>query len=318
MERCKICRRPLDGKKLIILTAPELHVVDCEFCGTGQLIDTPMKEDWEKVNRSFGVSPSLMEEKRNQIKKFLYYVYTDNNNPKVFEIGGMDEFADLGIRNLSSIKSKTSDAFVCLYYLEHFPHPDDLLISLNIAIRAGGYGFIQVPNYDHIKATKNWLEYTQEHRTYFTEFSLTYLLVHCGFEIVKVDHYNDGLCLSVIVRKPKFQNISIMKEGMKLAEERFKRLIDSLPKPIAIYGAGHYTQLLLNMAKAKYGWVPARIFDSNVSKIGTLVGNIMVEGKEGLMFREYKSIIISCGMYNDEVYEMLNNMKLGKEIVKWN
>jgi hypothetical protein len=319
MERCSICESYLCEGLLLIPTEIELGIKDCPFCGTGQLINTPMKTNWMDVNRSFGTSPVLMKEKREQIKTFLYYVYGLNNNPKVFEVGGMDEFVDLGIKSKQG-SCNNYDGFVCLYYLEHFPDPIDFLLSLYKSVNSGGYGLIQVPNYSHIKQTRNWLEYTQEHRLYFTEMGLTYLLIHCGFQIVKVNYYNDGLCLSVIVRKPSFENLDIMEEGMMLAEEKFEELIDKLPAPVVFYGAGHYAQLLLRIAKMKHGWVPARIFDSNESKVGMSINGIVVEGKENLLTGEdFNSIIVCCGMYNDEVCEMLKKSDIGnKEIIKWN
>jgi len=321
MEKCNICGNELKGNVLCISAIPNLFVVDCNFCGTGKLIFTPMKKDWKNVSRSFGISSILMEEKRNQIKDFLYYVYNSNANPSVFEIGGMDEFKDLNIRNVTDIQtSAENDGFVCLYYLEHFPYPDDLVQALYNATKEGGFGLIQVPNYGRIKETKNWLEYTQEHLFYYTEMGLTYLLAHCGFQIIKVNYYNDGLCLSVVVCKPSFININVMKERMRLDEEKFKELVRKLPVPIAFYGAGHYAQLLLTMAKEKHNWTPERIFDSNESKVGMSINGVVIERKEDMLSgKEFKSVIVCCGMYNDEVYEMLKRSEIGnKEIVKWN
>jgi len=321
MEQCEVCGRELKGTVLCIPTIPNLFVVDCDFCGTGKLVFTPMKKDWRNVNRSFGISSALMQEKRNQIKDFLYYVYGENSNPSVFEIGGMDEFKDLNIKKVEEIQpSKENDGFICLYYLEHFPYPDDLIKSLYNSIKEGGFGIIQVPDYDHIKRTRNWLEYTQEHLFYYTQMGLVYLLVHCGFQIVKVNHYNDGLCLSVIVQKPLFQNINVMEEKMRIDEEKFLELISKLRMPVVFYGAGHYAQLLLSMAKEKYNWSPERIFDSNKSKVGLAINGIIIEGKGDMLIgKDFKSIIVCCGMYNNEVYEMLKKSDVGnKEIVKWN
>jgi len=47
---------------------------------------------------------------------------------------------------------------------------------------------------------------------------------------------------------------------------------------------------------------------------------IVVEGKENLLTGEdFNSIIVCCGMYNDEVCEMLKKSDIGnKEIIKWN
>jgi SAM-dependent methyltransferase len=323
MEQCEICGRDLFKTKEDILKIPfdpALYVADCNFCGTGNLIYTPMKKDWSNVKRSFSTSPALMEEKRKQIKDFLYYVYTNTANPKIFELGGMDEFADLGIKKITEFNHEENDAFVLLYYLEHFPTPTTVINDLYDVLKPGGYGLIQVPNYTYIKETRNWLEYTQEHRLYYTEFSLTYLLIHCGFEIVKVNYYNDGLCLSIIVRKPLFQNINVMEEGMRLDREKFRELINKLPTPIVFYGAGHYAQLLLSMAKERYNWSPARIFDSNKSKVGLAINEVVIERKDDMLIgKDFKSIIVCCGMYNDEVYEMLKKSDVGnKEIVKWN
>ena len=111
-----------------------------------------------------------------------------------------------------------------------------------------------------------------------------------------------------------------MKEGMIQAKEKFKELINKLSGPIAFYGAGHYAQLLLAMAKEEHNWIPERIFDSNQSKIGMSINGIIVEGKDNMLLgKKFKSVIVCCGMYNDEVCEMLKKSDIGnKEIIKWN
>lgn len=328
-----------------------LHITDCKSCGSLQLIDVPLSLDYEVVNRSIGISTYYREEKKKQIEHFIRM--KDLYQAKIVEIGcGNGQYLEimkkLGLKNITGLESgKTNywaclkkgfhvingntfsllrdntltnvfDAFVMFHFLEHIPDPVKFVTGLYKIIKPGGVGLIEVPNYDHIERNNVWLEFTKDHRFYYRNRTLCYLLSKCGFNIELLEENNGGICLTAVVNKPKIKNgnFSAMKNQIKKDIVEFKKMIDGLVGPFAVYGAGHYSQLLLNTAYHKFGIRPIHIFDSNEQKCGYPICNVVIEpGENAATMKDCDTIVVICGIYNDEVCGTLS--KSGKKIFKW-
>ncbi|MFH0926494.1 MAG: class I SAM-dependent methyltransferase [bacterium] len=328
-----------------------LHVADCKACGCVQLIHVPLSPDFDIVYRSIGVSSSYREEKKRQLREFVtsYNLYDAN----MVEIGcGDGQFLEIineiGVKKIVGIeagernyneclskgfnaiygnlfnilkKEKISnpfDAFVTFHYLEHLPDPIKFATCLYQTIKPGAVGLIEVPNYDYIEKNNIWLEFTKDHRFYYRKRTLSHLLVRCGFNIELIEENNGGICLTAVVRRPESTDSSFfsMKDQIKKDIEGFKRLVDGLDGAFAVYGAGHYSQLLINMVYKEYGIKPIHIFDSNKQKCGHKICSVIIEHRDNTVnMRDCDNIIVICGMYNDEVCNMLSD--LGKKIIKW-
>jgi 2-polyprenyl-3-methyl-5-hydroxy-6-metoxy-1,4-benzoquinol methylase len=328
-----------------------LHVADCKFCGCVQLINVPLSPDYDVVYRSIGVSVSYREEKKRQIEQFIksYNLYDAN----MIEIGcGNGQFLEMiseictinivGIEsgadncsecsnkcfnvihgNLFNVLNKKKinhlfEAFVTFHYLEHLPNPLKFVTCLYQTIKPGGVGLIEVPNYDYIERNNIWLEFTKDHRFYYRKRTLCYLLSKCGFSIEKVEENNGGICLTAVVRKPDSNDttFSSMKNQVKKDIEDFKQLIDGLNGSFAVYGAGHYSQLLINMVHKQYGIKPIHIFDSNRQKCGHKICDVVIEhGDNVVNMQDCHNMIVICGIYNDEVCNMLSS--LGNKLIRW-
>ncbi len=328
-----------------------LQVVNCKCCGSVKLINVPLSPDYDIVYRSIGVSVAYREEKKRQIEQFVNFCdLTDKN---VIEIGcGNGQFLEImneaGISKITGIESGADhcrecadkgfdvihgnifndlkadkisllfDAFVTFHYLEHIPNPVEFVTCLYGIIKPGGIGLIEVPNYDYIEKNNIWLEFTKDHRFYYRKRTLCYLLSKCGFIIERIEENNGGICLTVIVRKPDTSDgvFSSMKNKINEDIESFKQLIDELNGSFAIYGAGHYSQLLINMMYRKYGVKPLHIFDSNRHKCGHKICNVVIEHRDDTsQMQDCNNIIVICGQYNNEVCHMLSD--LGKNVIKW-
>ena len=328
-----------------------LQVVNCKCCGSVQLINVPLSSDYEVVYRSIGVSVSYREEKKRQIEQFVksYDLY----DTSMIEIGcGNGQFLEIineiGVSKIVGIESGADhcsecsnkgfdvihgniidilkkgkmggpfEAFVTFHYLEHLPHPVEFVTCLYQTIKPGGIGLIEVPNYDYIEKNNIWLEFTKDHRIYYRKRTLCYLLSKCGFNIERIEENNGGICLTVVVRKPDSNDtdFSSMKNQIKKDIEEFKQLIDGLNGSFAVYGAGHYTQLLINMIYKRYGVKPLHIFDSNRQKCGYKICDVVVEHRdETAKMQDCNNVIVICGLYNDEVCNMLSGLK--KNVIKW-
>lgn len=328
-----------------------LYITDCKFCGSVQLINVPLSSDFDVVYRSIGVSDSYRGAKKRQIENFLklYNLYDAN----IIEVGCgngqfLEIFNELGISNIVGIESGATnynecldkgfnvihgnifntlkkaqlsnsfEAFVTFHYLEHFPNPLKFVTCLYKIIRPGGIGLIEVPNYDYIEQNNIWLEFTKDHRFYYRKRTLCYLLSKSGFNVELIEENNGGICLTAIIRKPESDDgsFSSMKKQIRKDIEDFKTLIDGLNGQFSVYGAGHYSQLLINMVYKQYGLKPIHIFDSNRQKrVHTICDVVTEHGDNAVNMYDCDNIIVICGIYNDEVFNILSS--LGKKIIKW-
>lgn len=283
-----------------------------------QLVDVPLSPDYDHAKRSIGVSSSGRESKKKQLSEFIQnYNLSDK---KLVEIGCgngqfLEMFREIGAYNVAGLTTIDDaclfdyDCFFAFHYLEHIPAPVPFVGKLYKLIKPGGYGFIEVPNYDYIEKHGIWLEFTKDHRFYYRKTALSYLLLMCGFSIESID--DSSICLTVIVKKPQFYSLAKMGKHIDKDVGEFRALADGMGE-FSIYGAGHYSRLLLNLSGTK----PHRIFDSNPQKCGHKIGGVMVEnGKNVADIGSDDNIIIICAIYNDEVGKMLS--ALGKKHIKW-
>lgn len=327
----------------------DLNIISCGFCGAVQLIDVPLSKDYDVVYRSIGASTEFRENKKQQLKNLIEkYSLQDK---KCIEFGcGNGQFLEIfkelnlncagvefGIENYSECVAKNFqvynnlefisknkyDAFFTFHYLEHFPEPVLLIGILFLVLKNGGVGVIEVPSYDLIEKNNIWLEFTKDHRLYYRKKTISILLLNFGFSIESIEENEETLCLTVVVKKPNYDFSFIgMKNKIKEDVIKFKETIDKLNGSFAVYGAGHYSQLFLNLINDKYKIKPIRIFDSNKQKCGNQICGVTIEHKDDIInTRDCGNIIIICGIYNDEVYKSLllidKNIIKVEQILKW-
>jgi 2-polyprenyl-3-methyl-5-hydroxy-6-metoxy-1,4-benzoquinol methylase len=329
----------------------DLHIVDCSNCGAVQLIDVPLNTEYDAVYRSIGVSVNYREEKTKQIEKFIKIYKLHESN--LIEVGCgngqfLEIFKEIGLQRFSGIESGNDnyneciakgfkivhgnlfdaitnidlrerfDVFASFHHLEHQPDPVKFVTALYQLLKPGGIGLVEVPNYDFTEKNCIWLEFTRDHRFYYRNRTICYLFSKCGFDIESVEENNGGICLTIIVKKPVFSDrvFTGMRMRIKQDVEEFKRLIDSLDGSFAVYGAGHYSQLILNMVNRQYGIKPKHIYDSNRKKCGSnICGTVIEQGENAFKMNDCENIIIICAAYNNEVHNMLSGS--GKNLIKW-
>lgn len=140
------------------------------------------------------------------------------------------------------------------------------------------------------------------------------LLTECGFSIKEVR--SDELCLTVVVSKlDEDTKFTSMSKAIDTEVEEFKSVIDK-HGDFCVYGAGHYSQMLLCKVYNKYGVLPKYIYDSNAQKCrDKKFFGVDVIHKDNI--KPCDTIIAMCGMYNDEVYDYLIAKGIFKEVIKW-
>jgi hypothetical protein len=329
MKKCGICESALLPEPLVIENVPDstfeindnkttLNLYECPICGAVQLCDVPLSQDYWVSKKSIGVSSGYREAKKKKLKDFIakYHDYMDSFSELGCGDGQYIEILkELGLKvdGLSDIDQcpfeERYDCTFIFYYLEHMPYPKSCMEIVYEMTNPGGIVYIEVPNYDYIVSHGIWLEFTKDHRFYYSKRSMTYLLTSCGFEIEEIDNTTDD-CLTVVARKPKdWITLDKMKERMEKDIKRFNEVTKSFGV-YNVYGAGHHALMMLSRAEVK----PQRIFDSNPAKVGSKVGKVVVEHGDSVnSVSMYEPIIIMCAGYNAEVKEKLT----GKNIMEW-
>lgn len=316
----------------------------CEKCGAVFTPTDKKNSECFDVHRNFNQSKLYCEKKKCEYSEFV-----DKYKPnKIIEVGCgngqiMKMFKEFGkdiygcetnLENyIECIKNGLSvfhgnlfyitnnyDAFICSYLLEHLPSPNIFCYKLYLMLNDNGVGLIEVPNYDYIEKHRIWEEITPDHIVYYRANTIKRLLLSHGFEILNV--YDNDLCLRVEVRKRTFNRVSWIKNARQKKINDIFNTVKNLKRPIAVYGAGHYSQSVLCSLNAEHGWRPDYIFDKSPLRIGQDICGITVDGVGEMESKHnmYDTIIICCGMYTDEVYAEFkqNDIFKTKDIILWN
>lgn len=350
--KCAVCENDIeltDSNSMSINKVPSstfkiasdsinLNIYICDFCGAVQLYDVPLSDNYAAVYRSIGTSENYRQQKKEQLKKFIDDY--DLINKSILEVGCgdgqyLEVLKELGIKDLCGMEAGKSnyiyainkgytiingkiglnpikhDCICCFHYLEHIPEPNIFIKNIYNGLNDGGIALFEVPNYDYIEQNNIWLEFTKDHRIYYGKRSLTYLLQKHGFKIELLK--DNGIVLTVIVRKIKLDLLKF-KNQINKDITKFNQLIKSLNNEFAIYGAGHYIQTLLNNTDVK----PRYVYDSNKLKCGYYFNDVVIEYKDLIYdMKDCDNIIICCGMYNQDIYKMLTEMNLNKNLIIW-
>ena len=267
--------------------AVTLKLFQCDDCGLVQFDCTPVGY-YKDVIRSGGFSTTMVELRRRQYKHLISTYDLEKKN--FLEVGcGQGEFLSVlekfdvnafGIehRELLVEKAKKSglrvwkdfasdsgiklrdpygigkyDVFLSFNFLEHQPHPKDMLECIYEHLTDDGMGLVTVPSLEYILVHDGYYELIRDHLAYYTFETLEELLVSAGFEVLEKELINRDT-LSVIVRKSKntaakMKNRKIKSVdlgGRRISIDRIqdeaRQLINRLKEKnqsMAIWGASH-------------------------------------------------------------------------------
>jgi len=310
----------------------DLNICQCSGCGLVQLNNQPLPY-YREVIRSTSFSKEMTSFRREQFKNFLgdYKL----GKKKIIEIGcgtghylsilsefevdarGI-EYAPNAVKicranslnvNQGFIECRTSrlkgapfDAFLIMSYLEHLPHPNEILGGIYNNLNDGAVGLVEVPNFDMILKKTLFAEFISDHLLYFTKETLTHTLTSNGFDVVSCEPVWYDYILSAVVKKKERMDLPNFHSQKEKIRKEIRNYIAGFSKnSVVIWGAGHQSLVIMSMAelggKIKY------VVDSATFKQGkyTPATHIPIVGPEKLDSDPVKAIIVMAASYSDEV-----------------
>lgn len=318
-------------------TGIDLRLCQCGHCGLVQLDGSPVSY-YKTVIRAGGISSTMRELRLKQYKSF--YEDFGLQGKKIIEVGcGRGEFLRLwndfnvravGIENGTDLVEQARrdglevykafaedgntelpeapfDAFVQFNFLEHQPHPNEMLQCIYNNTTENAVGMVTVPSLEYILKYCGYYELIRDHIAYYSKETLRFLFEKNGFEVLKCETINRDTH-SIIVRKRHKIDVSAWKENFDTLHKELDGMLDkyiSKGGKVAVWGASHQGFTLLSSmdisAKISY------IIDSAPFKQGKFApaSHIPIVSKERFHEEKVDAILIVAPGYTDEISNII-------------
>lgn len=314
----------------------DLKLVQCKYCGLVQIPTEPVPY-YKKVIRAGGGS-ATMDTLRNRqysdlIKRFNLY------GKKILEVGcGRGEFLRIwrnydvravGIEFDAELVSKAReqglevynafadnaatvlpeapfDAFVQFNFLEHQPHPNEMLQCIYLNLTEDGVGLVTVPSLEYI-LQNGYYELIKDHIAYYSKETLCFLFQKNGFEIAGYETVNRDTH-AITVRKRHLHDTSVWQESFKILKNELFEHINSYiaqGKKVAVWGASHQGFTLLS--SLGLGSKISYIIDSAPFKQGKYspASHVPIVERKHYFEEPVNSIIIMAPGYTGEIASII-------------
>ncbi len=207
------------------------------------------------------------------------------------------------------------DAFVQFNFLEHQPHPKDMLQNIWRNLKPKALGLVTVPSFEYILQYNGYYELLHDHIANYTEFTLQKLFQDNGFEVLDMRIVNRDT-IEIVVSKADPDELTTMRYNGTLIDvsslqDSYERLNDevnahishlsSTGKTLAIWGASHQGFTLA--ATTKLGGKVKYIIDSAKFKQGRFspASHIPIVAPEHFYEDPVDEILIVAPGYTDEI-----------------
>lgn len=219
------------------------------------------------------------------------------------------------------------DAFVQFNFLEHQPHPKDMLHCIWENLKPGAIGLVTVPSFEYILQYDGYYELLRDHIAYYTKDTLRRLFESAGFRTISERTVNRDT-LEIIVEKltevPKeaepytggFTDVSALMENYETLRRDITKYLDQLDaagRTLAIWGASHQGFTLA--ATTGLGGRVRYIIDSAKFKQGRFApaSHIPIYAPEHFLDEPVDEILIVAPGYTDEIAGIIRD-KFGRDI----
>ena len=366
LENMPAVAQNMPGKKELEDDKPmELPLCQCEKCGLVQFLVDPVYY-YKDVIRAGGGTTTMRKLRHSEYKRLLQTMREkkilgrsivevgcgrgeflsmwsdlDDEDTDKLDLMGIENFEELvniGVSNGLDIRrnfaedrhvysDKKFDAFVQFNFLEHQPHPGDMLRNIWMNLEDKALGLVTVPSFEYIIENDGYYELMRDHIAYYTVETLNYLFDNNGFKVLDSSIVNRDT-IELMVEKTtipeegdlpveiKEVDVTNLKANFKLINDVIKkhvRELNSTGKKIAIWGASHQTFTLaattdLNR-KASY------IIDSADFKQGKYspVSHLKIVSSDYFFEEPVDEILIVAPGYTDEIAGIIRK-KFGDKV----
>lgn len=313
-----------------------LNLVQCKCCGLVQIPGEPVHY-YKKVIRTGGGSTTMVDLRNQQYSDFIkqFNLY----GKKILEVGcGQGEFLRIwknydvravGIEFDEALVAKARgeglevykafadnaatelpeapfDAFVQFNFLEHQPHPNEMLQCIYHNLTEDGVGLVTVPSLEYI-LQNGYYELIKDHIAYYSKETLYFLFQKNGFEIVGYQTVNRDTH-AITVRKRRSYDTSVWQESFKGLKNELLEHVNSYSKEgkkVAVWGASHQGFTLLS--SLGLGNKISYIIDSAPFKQGKYspTSYVPIVDKHHYFEEPVDSIIIMAPGYTDEIASII-------------
>lgn len=256
-----------------------LDLYHCDACGLVQFDCEPVKY-YRDVIRARGVSNKMHDLHLSQFNAFIDEF--NLSGKKIWEVGcGRGEMLEIvrelpvtvygtehsreliaearekgleieeGFIDSSDFISVNGpyDAFLSINFLEHQPHPTEMLEGIYTNLTENGVGLITVPSFDYFVEHGTYYELMRDHIANYDVASLSALVTRCGFTVHNVSRFNEDTISMVVVKRPRHA-IELFSDNLEKSrtelEKQVNAFISNTHGHVVAWGASHQAFTLLS------------------------------------------------------------------------
>lgn len=248
----------------------DLNLHQCPACGLVQL-DCPPVDYYKDVIRSGGGTSTMLALRKDEYGRFIKL--GNLRGKRIIEVGcGQGEFLEMlngfpvtgiGIENDPSLAAKAVakgldvrvdfastanhvisggpfDAFMQFNFIEHQPHPNEMVQCIANNLVDGGYGLVTAPSFEYIQGDCVY-EIMRDHIAYYTVGTLGFLFQKNGFDIISSSIVNRDT-IELIVRKRPVLSAANFRTNYQDIRRELNSFVKSATEngdSLAIWGASH-------------------------------------------------------------------------------
>lgn len=315
----------------------QLKLAQCSCCGLVQLPTEPVNY-YKKVIRAGGGTSTMVNLRHAQYTDFMNHF--NLKGKKILEVGcGKGEFLkiwkDYDVRAIgieydkdlvniarteglevykafaddseTELPEAPYDAFVQFNFLEHQPHPNEMLQCIYCNLIDEGVGLVTVPSLEYILKYDGYYELIKDHIAYYSEDTLKLLFQKNGFEIICCQTVNRDTH-SIIVKKRKHVDVSSWEKSyseLKKELDDYVSCYHNKNKKIAVWGASHQGFTLI--ASLQLSNKISYIIDSAPFKQGKYApaSHVPIVSREHYFVEPVDSILIMAPGYTEEISDII-------------
>jgi 2-polyprenyl-3-methyl-5-hydroxy-6-metoxy-1,4-benzoquinol methylase len=216
---------------------------------------------------------------------------------------------------------KNYDIVIMRHVAEHLDNAKMFFHNLrcNINNTNNALLFIEVPNISPTLQHSRVNDFVHEHISYFSKYSLSYLLRQSNFNVVEIfETFNNENVVAIATPNNEYSdcfreievNINNLKESRQSLERNYMDVVSN-KKEICIWGAGGRGSVFLNLIKNCLTGNEV-IVDSDARKIDMYVPNIgiKIKGIKDIRNKCIEIMIITTSLGKDNIVREINQNKI--------